>query len=60
MWLPTEAQLRERLGAAFARLVRQNGRYTVVLDIDGRQVSREASHVDEAYGRALLYLATGD
>ncbi|NED98822.1 pilus assembly protein CpaE [Phytoactinopolyspora halotolerans] len=59
LWLPTEAQLRERLGGTFSQLVRQDGRYIVVLDVDGREVTREADRADEAYGRALLYLATG-
>ncbi|NED95315.1 pilus assembly protein CpaE [Phytoactinopolyspora alkaliphila] len=59
LWLPTESQLRERLGGAFGELVHDGGRFTVVLDIDGRKVTREAKSAEEAYGRALLFLASG-
>jgi hypothetical protein len=59
LWLPTEAQLRELLGGAFSRLIRQDGEFVVVLDIDGREIVKGASSAEEAYGRALLYLAAG-
>jgi hypothetical protein len=59
LWLPTESQLRERLGGTFTQLNREDGHYTVVLDIDGREVTREAKSAEEAYASALLYLASG-
>jgi hypothetical protein len=31
----------------------------VTLNIDGRQITKEADSAEEAYGRALLYLASG-
>ncbi|WP_166346743.1 pilus assembly protein CpaE [Phytoactinopolyspora limicola] len=58
LWLPTEAQLRERLGATFVRLSRVDGRFVVVLDVDGREVSHTAERAEEAYGRALLHLVS--
>lgn len=59
LWLPTEEQLRERLGGTFARLVHDGHGYIVVLNIDGRETERSADSAADAYGRALLYLATG-
>ncbi|AYY11451.1 pilus assembly protein CpaE [Actinobacteria bacterium YIM 96077] len=60
LWLPTEAQLRELLGGAFVQLARQNGQYAVTLNVDGKHVVRDALTAEEAYGRALLYLAAGE
>lgn len=53
LWLPSEEQLRERLGAEFVRLERDAGRFVVSLRGD-RQVVGEAA--DEAYALALLEL----
>ena len=50
IWLPSEDQLRDRLGDAFERLERLNGRYQVVTG-GGRFV---ADRPEEAYGQALL------
>lgn len=60
LWLPSEQQLRERLGGSFAALHRDGEAYRVVLDIAGRAfqaVDRDPAH---AYARALLHLMTGE
>jgi hypothetical protein len=56
LWLPTEEQLRTRLGSWFARLERDGDGHRVVLHVDGAE--RAFAHADatEAYGRALLHL----
>lgn len=60
LWLPSEEQLRERLGSAFVRLARNDGEFRVELDVAGRRTEVSADAADEAYGRALLFLATGE
>lgn len=60
LWLPSETQLRERLGRAFVSMSRPDDRYRVVLNVAGASTAIEDSSAEEAYGRALLYLATGD
>jgi hypothetical protein len=60
VWLPREDQLRDRLGGAFRRLERDADRYTVVLDVAGREARAVADDPEEAYGRALLHLITGE
>jgi hypothetical protein len=60
LWLPSEAQLRELLGGAFVQLTRDGGSYQIELDVDGHRVVVSADDPQEAYGRALLYLATGE
>lgn len=59
LWLPREDQLRELLGGAFVRLERSGRRHRVVLDVAGRSTTVEADAPAEAYGLALLHLATG-
>jgi len=54
IWLPSEDQLRDRLGVAFERLERVGGRYQVVAG-DRRFV---AVRPEEAYGEALLHQLT--
>lgn len=54
IWLPSEGQLRERLGAAFDRLARADGRYEVVTSVHGRPVTFAADTPEQAYGEALL------
>jgi hypothetical protein len=51
IWLPSEDQLRDRLGADFERLERLDGHYQVVTG--GRRFV--ADHPEEAYGQALLH-----
>jgi hypothetical protein len=60
VWLPNEAQLRERLGGTFRRLEPAEAGYRVVLDVAGREVSAEHADAGEAYGLALLHLITGE
>ncbi|TDD72394.1 pilus assembly protein CpaE [Jiangella aurantiaca] len=60
LWLPAESRLRELLGGAFVRLERIDDGYRVTLDVAGRPVEVDDDRADEAYGKALLYLATGD
>lgn len=60
LWLPNEDQLRELLGGAFAELSRNDREYRVVLDVGGRRLEITAEDPSEAYGRALLHLATGE
>ncbi len=60
LWLPREAQLRELLGGAFVQLIRRDDGYRVELDVDGQRTAVTADDPEEAYGRALLYLATGE
>jgi hypothetical protein len=60
LWLPREDQLRELLGGAFVRLERSGHRHRVELDVAGRSATVEADAPAEAYGLALLHLATGE
>jgi hypothetical protein len=60
VWLPSEAQLRERLGGAFRSLTPAAGRWRVALEIAGRPAAFEDADAAEAYGLALLHLVTGD
>ncbi|MGI8695051.1 MAG: hypothetical protein ACR2JQ_00075 [Mycobacteriales bacterium] len=59
LWLPSEGQLRERLGGTFRRLERDREAYAVVLEVAGHQVRIEHHDPVEAYGLALLHLITG-
>jgi hypothetical protein len=54
IWLPSEDQLRDRLGDGFERLERIGGRYQVVTG-GGRFI---AGRPEEAYGEALLHQLT--
>jgi hypothetical protein len=60
LWLPTEGQLRNLLGGSFERLSRDGESFRVELDVDGRRSEVTAGDPEEAYGRALLFLATGE
>jgi hypothetical protein len=55
IWLPSEDQLRDRLGEAFERLERVEGRYQVVAG--GRRFV--GGRPEEAYGEALFHLLIG-
>lgn len=59
LWLPGESKLRELLGGTFVRLDRVDDGYQVTLDVGGRTVEIRDEQAEEAYGKALLYLATG-
>lgn len=60
IWLPSETQLRERLGATFRRLSREPAGWRVDLEVVGQAMHTEHSDAAEAYGLALLSLITGD
>jgi hypothetical protein len=60
VWLPSEAQLRERLGNTFRRLTRVDSGWRVELDVAGRLMLVEHADAAEAYGLALLHLITGE
>ena len=60
LWLPSEAQLRERLGATFRSLARDPDGYVVEIEVSGRAVAARHADPAEAYGLALLHLATGE
>jgi hypothetical protein len=56
VWLPSEAQLRERLGGTFRRLDRADDEWRVTLSVNGRELVASDREAAEAYGRALLDL----
>jgi hypothetical protein len=60
VWLPSETQLRERLGGTFRRLSRSEAGWTVELALERRYVEFRADDPSEAYAHALLHLITGD
>lgn len=60
LWMPSEAQLRERLGGAFVSMSRRDGGYDVVVEIAGRRTTISETQPEEAYGNALLLLAAGE
>ncbi len=56
VWLPSEEQLRDRLGGTFRRLDRDGAQWRVVIDVTGREVVATHDEPAEAYGLALLEL----
>lgn len=54
VWLPREAQLRERLGDALLSLARIEDGWRCTVRIDDQLVEVEEAEADEAYGRTLL------
>ena len=60
VWLPSESQLRDRLGGTFRSLTRDAGQWCVTIESAGRQVRSRHDEAAEAYGLALLYLVTGE
>ena len=59
VWLPSEAQLRERLGRTFRRLSRVEDGWQVEIEVAGKHSAYDAVDAAEAYGQALLYLVSG-
>lgn len=55
VWLPSESQLRDRLGASFRLLAVDEGEYVCLVAADD-EVSYRASSPQDAYGMALLDL----
>ena len=56
IWLPSEEQLRDRLGRAFGALRRTGTEYTCDIVIDDQLKTYSADCPAEAYGAALLDL----
>jgi len=56
VWLPAEAQLRDRLGSTFVAMRRAEDGYRCEVDVAGETRSYDASNPADAYGRALLDL----
>ena len=56
VWLPTEEQLRDRLGDSFTRLTRGDDGFRCEIDVDGMTVVFTADDAADAYGQALLHL----
>jgi hypothetical protein len=56
VWLPSEAQLRDRLGLAFQSLERHEDRYVCRVKTGGEQRSYDSPNPADAYGLALLDL----
>ncbi len=53
-WLPSEAQLRDRLGRTFNNLRRSNNGFTCTVAIEGDRREYEAADPADAYALALL------
>ena len=60
IWLPSEAQLRERLGLAFRSLEREGNTYRCEIATPTKAETHEAAEPADAYGRALLSVITAD
>ncbi len=56
VWLPSETQLRDRLGRAFQSLARNGDAYRCEVVIDNQPQGFEAANPADAYALALLYL----
>ncbi len=60
IWLPSEPQLRDRLGGTFRRLSRREDGWQVEITLEQGALEFVADDPAEAYGAALLYLVSGD
>jgi hypothetical protein len=60
VWLPSETQLRERLGTAFRLLARDSGGWRIEVQAGERRTQIQHADAEEAYGLALLHLITGE
>lgn len=56
VWMPSEAQLRDRLGSTFRSLDSREGTYVCRTMFDGDDREFEADRPSDAYGLALLEL----
>ena len=56
VWLPTETQLRERLGDALSGLERRDSGYRVTMALSGGAKTFDGPSASDAYGRALLWI----
>ncbi|MFO8074542.1 MAG: pilus assembly protein CpaE [Actinomycetota bacterium] len=59
VWLPSEGQVRERLGEAFAGLEPAEGGYRCHVDAGAPRASFHAAEPADAYALALLHLLDG-
>lgn len=60
IWLPSEAQLRERLGIAFRSLIRERSGYRCTVEAGRTTETFDAANAADAYGLALLALLEAD
>ncbi len=56
IWLPSEAQLRDRLGRSFRSFRLENTEFRCEIDLDGETMWFNAENPADAYGLALLHL----
>lgn len=56
VWVPTESQLRDRLGSRLRELSFSDDRWTCTVEVDGRTERHQATSAEDAYGSALLSL----
>lgn len=56
VWLPSETQLRDRLGASFRSLTAEDGGYVCTVSFDDEVATYRAATPQDAYGLALLGL----
>lgn len=56
VWLPSESQLRDRLGSTFRQLRHRNGEFVCVVSFDGTEHEFGAESPEDAYAEALLVL----
>lgn len=56
VWLPSESQLRDRLGGSFRSLTAEDGGFVCVVSHDDEVDSYRADTPEDAYGKALLDL----
>lgn len=56
IWLPSEAQLRDRLGNSFRSLQRNEVGFVCEINLDGASQQFDAADPAEAYGLALLHV----
>ena len=56
VWLPSEAQLRDRLGRAFQSLARDDTGYRCTIQVDDQTRGFTATEPADAYALALLHL----
>lgn len=56
IWLPSEAQLRDRLGSTFRQLRQEERRFFCVVSLDGARHEFQGETPADAYAEALLEL----
>lgn len=56
IWLPSEAQLRDRLGKLFRSFSRMGDSFRCEIDLDGEAMRFDSDNPADAYGLALLHV----